>query len=152
MESFATLRGGGAESFGVGGQTRIGVVLAEEDAVFGARGEHAIGLVYAFCYQVIDENADIGFVAAQGEGRISRATQGGIDTGHHTLAGRFLVARGTIYLTGEEKAFDLFRFERVVQLCRRKEVVFDGVARAINAQIAETRNLFQSFDLHMHRQ
>ena len=124
MESFATLRGGGAESFGVGGQTRIGVVLAEEDAVFGARGE----------------------------GRISRATQGGIDTGHHTLAGRFLIARGTIDLTGEEKAFDLFRFEGVVQLCRRKEVVFDGVARAINAQIAETRNLFQSFDLHMHRQ
>src|SRR3546814_12091322 len=46
------------------GQPQVGVVLAQLQAVFSARGEHAIRLQGAMADQVIDQHADICLVAA----------------------------------------------------------------------------------------
>ena len=102
MKSSAALRSGEAELLGIGGEAHVGVVLSEKNAIFSARGEHAIGFVDPFAHQIIDEYADIGFVAAEGERVVARAVEGSVDTGDNTLTGRFLVSSGGIDLYGKE--------------------------------------------------
>ena len=102
-EALAAFGGSRAETFGIRCESCVGVVLAQEDAILGARGEHAIRLIHAFRHQVIDKHPDVSFVAAQREGRIPRATQCGIDTCHDALARRLLVAGGSVDLSGEEQ-------------------------------------------------
>ena len=46
-------------------QSCIGVVLPEEDAVFGSGGEHAVWFIYALRHQVVDEDADVRLVASE---------------------------------------------------------------------------------------
>ena len=45
-------------------QTHIRIILAEQDTVFGTRGKHAVGFVHAFRDKIVDQYADIGFVAS----------------------------------------------------------------------------------------
>ena len=49
------------------GESQIGVVLPKEQPVFGAAREHAIGLRRAPGHQVVNQDADVGFVAGEGE-------------------------------------------------------------------------------------
>ena len=46
-------------------QAQIGIVLAQQQAIFGAAREHAIRLARAARDQVVDEHADVGLVAAR---------------------------------------------------------------------------------------
>ena len=50
------------------GEPQVGVVLAQEQSVFGAGSEHAIWLDGSFGHQVINQNTDIGLVAAENDG------------------------------------------------------------------------------------
>ena len=52
-------------------ETKVGVVLAEQQAIFGAGGEHAVWLDRALGDEVVYEDADIGFVAAEDDGFLS---------------------------------------------------------------------------------
>ena len=56
-------------------QALVGVVLAQQQAVLGARGHHAVGLVGALGDEVVDEHAGVGLVAAQ-EQRLRRRRHG----------------------------------------------------------------------------
>ena len=51
-----------------GRQAQVGVVLAQQQAMLGAAGEHAIGLARAARHQVVDEHADVAFAALRHEG------------------------------------------------------------------------------------
>ena len=46
-------------------QTPVGVVGPQRQPIFGARGEHAIGLADALRGQVVDQHADIGVGAVE---------------------------------------------------------------------------------------
>src|SRR5258706_15774486 len=50
------------------GEPQIGVVLAQSETVFGAAREHAIRLGHALRHQIIDENTQVGLVAARPPG------------------------------------------------------------------------------------
>ena len=50
---------GEAKGVGKGCETLVSVVLAEEDTVFGPRGEHTVRLVDTFGDKVVDEHTNI---------------------------------------------------------------------------------------------
>jgi len=60
------------------GQAQVGVVFAQDQPVFRAAGEHAIGLARATRDEVIDEHADIGLVAARRPRGLAGGGAGGI--------------------------------------------------------------------------
>ena len=143
---------GQAQVVGAFSEAHVGIVHAEQDAVFSARGEHAVGLVDAFRYEVVDEYADICFVACQGEGFAAVAVDVGVDACDDALSGCFLVACGAVHLSSQEEVFDFLRFQRMLQLRGVEVVVLDGVAGAVDYQVAEGGNLLQRFQLDVHRQ
>ena len=57
------------ELVSVGRKSDVGVVFAEAEAEFGAARKHAVGLVDAAHDEVVDHDADVGFVAPQDERR-----------------------------------------------------------------------------------
>lgn len=105
---------GQSERVGAFGESHIGIVLPEQDTVFGAGGKHAVGFIDAFGDEVIDKDADVSFVSSEDKGCSSVAEDMGIDTGHDTLSGGFFVSGGAIDLSGEEQGLHLFECEGVV--------------------------------------
>lgn len=76
----------------------------------------------------------------------------GVDASHDSLSGSFLVTGCSVYLSGKEQILYILRFQRMFQLGGVKEVVFDGIARAVDDQISECRYLFQCCNLDVHGQ
>ena len=152
VEAFGAFAGAKAQPFGVGREAHVGIVLSQQDAVFSARGKHAVRFVHAFRDQIVDENADVGLVALQCEGSGATALQRSVDACQQPLARSLLVARCAVYLTREEQAVDFLRFQRVMQLGRVEEVILDGIPRTIYADVAKAGHALQGFDLHIHRQ
>ena len=58
-------RADAAERDALVGQPLVGVVGAQRQAIFGARGEHAIGLADALGDEIVDHHAEIGFGAVE---------------------------------------------------------------------------------------
>ena len=48
------------------GEAQVGIILAQQQAVLGAGGEHAVRLERALGDEVINEDADVGLVAGAG--------------------------------------------------------------------------------------
>ena len=74
-------------------QARVGVVVAQQDAMLGARGEHAIGFVDAFGDEIVDHHADVRLAAREPQrlGAARRARR--VDAGDQALAPRLLRIR-----------------------------------------------------------
>ena len=75
------------------GQTQVGVVFAQLQAVLGAAGEHAIGLGDAARHQVIDQHAQVGLVATRAPARIAARQQRRVDPRQQSLRGGLFVDR-----------------------------------------------------------
>ena len=82
--------------------------------MLGARREHAIGLETAFGDQIVDEDANVGFVAPKLERRPPCARLRRVDAGDETLRGRFLITGCPVDLAGEKQAADALGLERRV--------------------------------------
>ena len=100
--------------------------------MLGAAGEHAVGLGGGLGDQVVDQDADVGLIAAEDEvGSAACDVLGGVDAGDEALAGGFFVAAGAVDLAGEEQAARSCFVSSVARMLRRPDhVVFDGVAAA----------------------
>lgn len=122
-----------------GCQTQVGVVLTQQYAVLGARGEHAVRLVDALGYEVVDQHADICLVAPQDDTLLAAECAGGVDTRHQTLRCGLLVSRRSVYLAREVEPRHEFCLQCVAQLRGREIVVLDGVAGAVDAGVFEPR-------------
>ena len=86
------------------GQAHVGIVLAQLQAVFGAAGEHAVGLGDAARDQVVDQHAEVGFVPPRAPGFLFLHLQRRVDAGQQALRGRLFVAGGAVDLPGEKQA------------------------------------------------
>ena len=120
-----------AESF-------VGIVLAEQNAVLGSGGEHAVGFVRAFVDKVVDEHTDVGLVSAQHNGFLVAYLLYCVDSGHESLACGLFVTCGSVDLACEEQVFNGSCFERKAELSGREVVVFDGISGAEHAGIFQS--------------
>ena len=126
--------------------------MAEEQAEFGAAGEHAVGFVDAERHEVVDEDADVALFAAEDEGRFAGDLERGVGAGHEALCACLFVAGGAVELAREVKARDAFGFERRLKLVGRAEIVFDRVAVAHDYRVFEARDQFEDLVLHVARE
>ena len=68
------------------------------------------------------------------------ASDVGINARNDTLSPCFFVSCCAINLPRKEKILDEFGLQRMMQLGRHKEVIFDGIARAVDVNIPKCRN------------
>ena len=130
-------------------KSEIRIVLPEQNTVFGTRGKHAVGFVHAFGNEIVDQYSDVGFVALQYHGFFPFQRPVCVDSGYESLRRGLFVSGRSVDLTCEIQAGNEFRFERMVQLRRRKIVVFDGVTGAEYVQIFESPDFVQRFPLYV---
>src|SRR5690606_12956129 len=88
------------------GQAQVGVVLAQDQPVFGTRGKHAVRLLGTQGNQVVNQYADIGLVAARAPGVSALGAQRGVGPGQQALGAGFFITGGAVDLAGEEQAAD----------------------------------------------
>ena len=110
--------------------------------VFGAGGEHAVGLGHAAGHQVVDQHADIGLR----RGRAATASRPpararGVEPGDQPLGGRLLIAGRAVDLAGEDTGpGSALGLQRRVELARVDVVVFDRVAGPHHPRVLEARD------------
>ena len=75
-----------------------------------------------------------------------------VDTRNDSLSGCFFITGRSVYLSGKEQILYILRFQRMFQLGGVKEVVFDGIARAVDDEVSERRYLFLCCNLDVHGQ
>src|SRR5262249_23221117 len=67
------------------GKAQIGVIVAEHQPIFGAAGEHAVGLIDPTRDEVVDQDTDISLRSIDQERRLVPGRKGCVDTGHEAL-------------------------------------------------------------------
>lgn len=140
LETALAFGGREAEFDGEGSQALVGVVVAEPESVFGAGGEHAVGVFDAFGHEVVNHDADEAVAAGEGDFGLAGGVAGGVDSGDDALAGGFFVSAGAVDLTGEEEAGEELGHEGRLELEGVGHVVFDGVAGADEFGFFEARD------------
>ena len=141
-----------AERMADGGQARVGVVFAQQQAVFGTAGEHAVGFACALGDEVVDEDAEVGLFAFGVPGFEVARTAGGVDARQQALRARFFVAGGAVDLAGKVEVVDGAAFEAVFEVLWVEVVVFDGVAGTGDARLFEAGDGLDVGDLCCKRQ
>lgn len=126
--------------------------MVEEEAVFCARGEHAVGLLGAFSDEVVNEDTGVPFVSANNEGLFLAYFKDCVNPSNEALTGSFFVARGAVDLASKEKVFDFFGFEGGEELGGWSEVVFNRVGRAEDEDVFESNDGAQHFKLNSKRE
>ncbi len=122
------------------GQAEVGVVLPEQQAVFGAGGHHAVGFVDALGDQIVDQHAGVAVRAGQAHGRPSGGEERGVDAGAEALCGGFFIAGGAVDLPGEVEAGDVARAEGRIEGEGIDAVVLDGVGQPEHAGVLQPGN------------
>ena len=74
------------------GQTEIGIVVTQQQAVFRPRRHDPIRLVRSLGHQIVDQHADIAFRTADYDRRPVFHPAGGIEAGDQSLRRRFFIA------------------------------------------------------------
>ncbi len=127
-----------ADAAAMGSEAAVRVVDAEVKAELGARGEHAVRLAGSLADEIVDENAGVGFAAIEREGRLAFEGEGGVDSGHESLAGGFLVTAGAVDLSAEIESADFAGLEGAFELGGIDGVVLDGVTGTEHFGVLET--------------
>src|SRR6185312_11804080 len=131
------------------GEAQVGVVLAQVQPVFGARGEHAVGLDRAVAGEVVDQHTEVGLVAARVPRRLALGGKRGVQAGDQPLRAGFLVAGGAVDLAGEVQARDRLGFQPRLQAARVEVVVLDGVAGTGDVRLFEALDRPHQRQLHV---
>ena len=133
-------------------QAQVGVVLAQQQAILGAAGEHPVRLPGPSGHQVIDEHAEIRLAALRHPGLALAASQRRIDAGDNALRRGLLVPGRAVDLAGEEETLKRSSLERGAQIPRVEVVVLDRVARPGQVCTLESSDAAHELVLHVERQ
>ena len=93
-------------------QAEVGVVFAQQQAVLGATGEHAIRFARALGHKVIDQHAQIAVAALGNPGFALAQVLHGVDASDQALRRGFFIACRAIDLAGKEQACQRFGLQR----------------------------------------
>lgn len=121
-------------------EAQVGVVLPEQDSIFGPTGKHPVGLIGAFRDEVINEHTDVGFVAGQRKRGLLFDGKVGVDSCDQALAGGLFVSSGSIDLSCEVQVGDRFCLQAVVELGRWEVVVFHSIPWSKHSGLLEARD------------
>ena len=132
-----------------GGETLISVIVAEEEAMLGAGGEHAVGVFDTFSHEVVDHNADEAVVAGEDDFGLIGRKAGSVDSGDDALPGGFFVAGCSVDLPGEEESGEELGHEGRAELEGVGHVVFNGVAGTNHFDVFESGNGFEGGKLNV---
>jgi hypothetical protein len=119
-------------------QAQIGIILAQQQAVFGPRSKHAVRLGRTFGNQVINQDANVCLIPPENDRRQVLYLASGIDPRHQTLRPRFLITRSAINLARKKKVLANLGLERRIQLGWECEIIFNGVGRTEDLGILTT--------------
>ena len=133
-------------------EAQVGVVLPEEQAVFGPGGEQAVGLPGALGDQIVHQHGHVGLGAVRQEGRAAGHGAGSVDPGPEALGRGLLVARSAVDLPGHIQARDSFGLEGGLELGGVDEIVLDGVGRPHDLHFLQARHGSKEPQLDRHRQ
>lgn len=106
----------------------VGIILTEQNAIFGTAREHTVRLVDAFRYKVVNEDANISLVASEDERLLATNLADGIDACHETFTGSLFITCCSVDLSCHEETMEDFTLETMVELRWVEKVVPDGVA------------------------
>ena len=120
---------GQSEGAGNRAETLVGVILPEEETIFGSTGEHPIGFGAPLRDEVIDHDAEIGLVPGQDERVVAENLEGRIGPREKALTRGLFITGGPIDLTRKVEAFNLLCLESGGELGWWAVIVFDGVSR-----------------------
>ncbi len=118
------------ERVGAVRQPQVRRVLAQQQAVLGARGVQSVRLSDVLGRQIIDQDADVGLVTLQDKAGATLDDAGGIDARDQPLRRRLLIAGGAIDLARQEESGGRIGLQRAHDLVRWDEIILDGVADA----------------------
>ena len=132
-------------------QPLVGIVGAQRQAIFGARGEHAIGLADAPRDEIVDHHAEIGFGAIEEDRRAAPPARArGVEPGDQSLRRRLLIAGRAIDLAGEEKSVENAWSRGSPPSSRGSTIIiFDRIAGPQNARLLQPRNAADEGLLHL---
>ena len=114
-----------------------GGIDAQQQPVLGPRGEQPVRLARSAGDEVVDEDCQIGFLAAENQRRRALDRQRRVDAGHQPESGRLLVSRRSVDLSREEQPANPLGLKRRRQLRRVDEVVLDRVTRTDHLGVFE---------------
>ena len=109
-------------------QPQIRIVGAQQQAILGARGEHAVGLACPERDQIVDHHADIGVGPVEHEFGRAGNRKRRVEPGNQALSRRLFIASRAVDLAGQEQPGQHAAFEGRQERARVDEIVFDGVA------------------------
>jgi hypothetical protein len=122
-----------------------------QQPVLGPRGEQAVGLRRSPRHEVVDENAEIRFIATQDERRGALHRQRRVDARHQPEPGRLLIPCGAVDLSREIQPGHTLGLKRRPELRGVDEVVFDRVPRADDLGVFEACDRPHHVDLDVRR-
>ena len=138
-----------SELSALGAESLVGIVLSQKNAVFCAAREHAVGFIRAFGDEIVNQNADVGFVSAQGEWFDSSSLLVAVDASDESLTRSLFVPCCAIDLSSEIEVLQVFGLKGMVQLGRREVVVFDRIPWPEHAHVLESWNLTHGVELNL---
>ena len=109
-------------------KSQVGIVLAQQQPILGPAREHAIGFGHAARDQVIDEHAEIGFVALRKPLLLLARPARCIDAREQPLRTGLFVSGGAVYLAREVQVFQVLCFKRGAEVARVEVVILDRIA------------------------
>ena len=89
----------------------FGTAVIKQQPVFGPTGKHSVRFIRAFGDKIINQNSDVPAFSANKQGILFLRLESGIGAGYQALSRRFLVAGGSINLTGKKKVFQQLGFK-----------------------------------------
>ena len=144
-----TLPVGQTNGIGQRREALVGIVLPQQYAILGPRGEHTVGLVNPLGHQVVNQHSDIGLRTPEDERSLAAELQHCVDASHQPLAGGLLVARGTVDLASKIEVLHPLGLKCIYQLRRREVVILNGIARLEDAGLLKTLDTVQRLELHL---
>src|SRR5205085_9848033 len=77
--------------------------------------------------KIVDQDAQVGLVAARAPSLLAARESAGIDTGKHALRGSFLIAGRAVDLAGEEEPAYGLGLESRLERPWIEKIIFDGI-------------------------
>ncbi|CZY25936.1 Uncharacterised protein [Enterobacter hormaechei] len=117
------------------GQTQIGIVFAQHQAIFRTRSKHAVRFFGPQRAEIVDQNAQVSLRTRRCPALFLGREASGVQTGQQPLRGSFFVPGGAVNLACEEQTLDEFAFQRRLQVTRIEEIVLNSVARTNDLRV-----------------